>query len=101
MQNDICCLQPKDRETKSDVRLRHNIFPGILQNIWQKLLKIVLANPQEIQVKQKLDRYGNQYWYVYDPVTGKSFASGSDADISMWIEQIYRQSNYGKIDNRW
>jgi hypothetical protein len=26
----------------------------------------------------------------YDPITGQSLSSGSEADISMWIEQSYR-----------
>jgi hypothetical protein len=50
----------------------------------------LLDNNKEIQVWQKSDSHGNIYWKAYDPVTGKSFSSGSEADISMWIEQRYR-----------
>jgi hypothetical protein len=90
MQDDIACLQSQGRESLNNIIFRHNYGRKILHNIWQKFLKIIILDPQEIQVQQKVDRYGNKYWYVYDPVTGKSFASGSEADISMWIEQVYR-----------
>ncbi|BCL38805.1 hypothetical protein [Nostoc sp. MS1] len=90
MQDDITCLESQGRETLNSTRFRHNYGWEILHKIWQKLVKIIISNPQEIQVKQKVDRYGNQYWYAYDPITGKSFASGSQADIAMWIEQVYR-----------
>ncbi|MBE9004918.1 hypothetical protein IQ259_07680 [Fortiea sp. LEGE XX443] len=61
-----------------------------LQDVWQKIIKTLLADPTELQVWQKVDRHGNKYWYAYDPKTQKSFSSGSEADINIWIEQIYR-----------
>nr|WP_085952854.1 hypothetical protein [Calothrix sp. PCC 7507] len=57
---------------------------------WKNLLNNLLADPHELQVWQKVDRQGNTYWRAYDPITGKSFASGSEADVCMWIEQLYR-----------
>ncbi len=90
MQDDITCLESKGRETPNSRLFGHNYVWKILDNIWQKFVKIIRADPQEIEVRQKIDGYGNQYWYAYDPVTGKSFASGSEADISMWVEQLYR-----------
>lgn len=90
MQNDIRCLQSKGIETPNTILFGHNSHWRKLHNIWQNLLKRIQVNPNEIQVSKKVDRYGNQYWYAYDPVTGKSFASGSEVDISMWIEQLYR-----------
>jgi hypothetical protein len=61
-----------------------------LHSIWKNFLNQLLADPNELQVRQKVDRHGNIYWQAYDPVTGKSFASGSEVDMSMWIEQLYR-----------
>ncbi|QLE55542.1 hypothetical protein [Nostoc sp. TCL26-01] len=90
MQDDIRCLESKGIKTPASILFRQNFSWGFLQNIWQKFVKIILVDTQEIQVRQKVDRHGNQYWFVYDPVTGRSFASGSEADVSMWIEQTYR-----------
>uniref|UniRef100_A0A8J7D2N5 Uncharacterized protein n=1 Tax=Desmonostoc muscorum LEGE 12446 TaxID=1828758 RepID=A0A8J7D2N5_DESMC len=61
-----------------------------LHSIWKNFLNQLLADSNELQVRQKVDRHGNIYWQAYDPVTRKSFASGSEADMSMWIEQLYR-----------
>lgn len=61
-----------------------------LSGLFKKFLNTLLADHQEIQVSQKVDRHGNIYWKAYDPVTGNSFASGSETDVCMWIEQLYR-----------
>ncbi|OUL21400.1 hypothetical protein BV378_26800 [Nostoc sp. RF31YmG] len=89
MRNEIRCLQPEEIEITSRTR---NIFTSVYQALhgfWQKAIQTLLA-PDELQVIQKVDRHGNIYWQAYDPVTGKSFSSGSEVDVSMWIEQLYR-----------
>lgn len=91
MRNDIRCLQPEEIEISSKTS---NILRSIrqaLHSLWQNTVKILLADPQELEVIQKVDRHGNIYWQAYDPVSGKSYASGSEIDISMWIEQLYRR----------
>jgi hypothetical protein len=65
---------------------RWDRFSGLVK----KMLNALFADPKEIQVNQKIDREGNIYWRVYDPVTGNSFSSGSETDVCMWIEQLYR-----------
>ncbi|MEA5569105.1 MULTISPECIES: hypothetical protein [unclassified Anabaena] len=90
MQDDIGCLQSKDIETPTSIIFRHNFCWGFLHKIWQKVVKILLTESNEIQVNQKVDRHGNKYWQAYDPVTRMSFTSGSEVDIRMWIEQIYK-----------
>lgn len=96
MQDDIRCLQSKGIETPTNVIFRHNFVQEFIQKIWQKLAKILLPDPNEIQVNQKVDRYGNKYWQAYNHATGQSFASGSEVDIRMWIEQIYRYQTYDR-----
>lgn len=102
MKEDICCLQSKDIKTPANQLFKHNFqssdtcgsprkdFSQFLVHLWQELVRKILVNSQELQVWQKVDRYGNKYWQAYDPRTGKSFTSGSETDISMWIEQLYR-----------
>ncbi|WP_242063184.1 hypothetical protein [Nostoc sp. FACHB-892] len=65
-------------------------FWEFLHSIWKIFVKKLLLDSNELQVWQKVDRYGNTYWQAYDPATGKSFSSGSQADVCMWIEQLYR-----------
>ncbi|BAY10958.1 hypothetical protein [Calothrix sp. NIES-2098] len=89
MRNEIGCLQPEEIKISSRTG---NIFTSVCQalhSFWQNTMQTLLA-PDELQVIQKVDRYGNIYWQAYDPVTGKSFSSGSEVDVSMWIEQLYR-----------
>ncbi|MFN6464977.1 MAG: hypothetical protein RMZ41_024595 [Nostoc sp. DedVER02] len=70
-------------------KLNFNFWKS-LDSIWENFVKILLADPQELKVWQKVDRYGNIYWQAYDPATRKTFSSGSQADVCMWIEQLYR-----------
>ncbi|MCF4967836.1 hypothetical protein [Nostoc sp. CMAA1605] len=96
MQDNIKCLQSKGRETPNKIGFKHNFGREFIQTIWQKLLKILLSDANEIQVNQKVDRQGNKYWQAYDQITGHSFASGSEVDVRMWIEQIYRYQAYDR-----
>jgi hypothetical protein len=90
MKNDIGCLKFQGAETATSSNVERKFSFKNLHEIWQSFVKILLADPKELQVSKKVDRHGNIYWEAYDPVTGKSFSSGSEADISMWIEQLYR-----------
>ncbi|WP_230966285.1 hypothetical protein [Nostoc sp. NZL] len=93
MNNDIRCLPKEDAKINCTPLLNKEFnskFWGFLHKLWKKFVKIILADPNELQVWQKVDRYGNIYWQAYDPATGKSFSSGSQADVYMWIEQLYR-----------
>jgi hypothetical protein len=65
-----------------------------LQRTWQRFVQ-ELASADEVKVWQKRDRYGNTYWKVYDPMTGKHFYSGSETDAIAWIEQLYRGQGIG------
>lgn len=96
MQEDIRCLQSKGIKTSTSMILRHDFAREFIQKIWQKLVKMLLLDANEIQVIQKVDRHGHQYWQAYDHLTGKSFTSGSEVDIRLWIEQIYRYQGYDR-----
>jgi hypothetical protein len=93
MNNDIRCLPTKKIEISYSPSFKQKFnsnFWASLQIIWGKFIKKLLADPNELQVLQKVDRYGNIYWQAYDPVTRKYFSSGSQTDVSMWIEQLYK-----------
>ncbi|MEH1943186.1 MAG: hypothetical protein V7L01_23610 [Nostoc sp.] len=93
MNNDIRCLPTEDTRINCSPLFKKNFnsnFWKSLHSIWENFVKKILADPNELQVWQKVDRYGNIYWQAYDPATGKSFSSGSQADVCMWIEQLYK-----------
>ncbi|MHC0062002.1 hypothetical protein ACWATR_03620 [Nostoc sp. UIC 10890] len=93
MNNHIRCLPTEDIEINcsplSQKKISSNLWKS-LHSLWKNLFKKLLENPNELQVFQKVDRHGNIYWQAYDPATGKYFSSGSQADVCMWIEQLYR-----------
>lgn len=98
MNDKIRCVKSKDRltnirrEAKQQLKFNNtSYFFALVKNIWRNFVIWLLDDTKEIQVWQKSDRHGNIYWKAYDPVTGKSLSSGSEADISMWIEQRYRK----------
>ncbi|MEH2090555.1 hypothetical protein [Nostoc sp.] len=93
MNNNIKCLSTEDIEINCSPSFQKKIpsnFWKSLHLIWENFVKKLLADPNELQVWQKVDRQGNIYWQAYDPATGKSFSSGSETDVFMWIEQLYR-----------
>ncbi|MDZ8067039.1 MAG: hypothetical protein RMY64_15690 [Nostoc sp. DedQUE08] len=93
MNNNIRCLQTEDIKINCNPSFQkktNSNFWKSLHLIWENFVKKLLADRNELQVWQKVDRHGNIYWQAYDPVTGKSFSSGSETDVSMWIEQLYR-----------
>ncbi|WP_225895633.1 hypothetical protein [Dendronalium phyllosphericum] len=97
MKNNIRCLHSEKIEINSSSANKrellfntHSKIRIFLHDLWEKFVKSLLADPNDLQVWQKVDRYGNTYWNAYHPATGKSFSSGSEADVSMWIEQLYK-----------
>ena len=47
------------------------------------------AREVEIEVFQKCDRQGNNYWLAFNPINRSYNYFGSEAEVRMWIEQSY------------
>lgn len=97
MKSVIECQNSKELESTDNLESPKECRVGISSHLWnrffdwcKKFLNNLLADTHEIQVLQKVDRHGNIYWQAYDPVTGNSFSSGSETDVCMWIEQLYK-----------
>lgn len=91
MRNELRCLQPEEVKITSKTSNILSYIGNLLHSFWQNTVKILLSDNQELQVIQKVDRQGHIYWQAYDPVSGKSYSSGSEVDVCMWIEQLYRR----------
>ena len=61
---------------------------SVWQTYWQQMVN-AFRRSNEPRVWQRVDRLGNVYWQAYDPVTGRSTASASEAELRAWIEQLY------------
>lgn len=59
-----------------------------INKILQLLTKAFLGS-NELRVWQTYDRYGNNWWHAYDPLTGRCNCVESEAEMRVWIEKCY------------
>ncbi|BAZ16931.1 hypothetical protein NIES4071_88090 [Calothrix sp. NIES-4071] len=97
MSNHTKCLEPETTGKHNTLKLnkqagvKNNLhFFSFLHQILQNIISFISINPDEVQVHQRTDRYGNQYWHAYHPRSRQSFFSGSEDDVRIWIEQLYQ-----------
>lgn len=50
-----------------------------------------LCGSQEPRIRQKIDRLGNRYYRVYDPVANAHYLFTSEEAVRVWLEQRYHQ----------
>lgn len=53
-----------------------------------------LATQPELSVRHKVDRFGNSYWYIYDPATQRSTCLTSEDAVRIWIEEWFCHQNH-------
>lgn len=61
---------------------------------WLARLRQFLVNAlmqrNEPKIWQKRDRAGNTWWYVHNPVIGRTVCLASEEEVRIWLEQNYR-----------
>lgn len=63
---------------------------GLVTLKWLKQTLVTsLTHAAELEVRQEVDRRGQVWWYVYDPITGVSMRTDSETRVRSWIEQQY------------
>jgi hypothetical protein len=62
-----------------------------LQKIWQWFC-IHLSASKEPRVWEMLDRSGQAYWKIYDPLGDRWWQFDSAEAVTAWIEERHRQS---------
>ncbi|MBW4691459.1 MAG: hypothetical protein KME27_06785 [Lyngbya sp. HA4199-MV5] len=64
-------------------------------SLWKRLWRL-LNHPldfgysfsqSEPEIRQTLDREGQTWWQVYDPLTGQTAYLESEADVHIWLEE--------------
>ncbi len=83
--SDASFLLPNERLEKHPIKF--SIVP-ILRKIVQRLTEIFIES-NELQIGQTYDRFGNNWWHVYDPVTGRHASVDSEEQLRAWIEERY------------
>ncbi len=71
-------------------------FMEYLRRLGDRLVEY-LNSQSEIKVWQRQDRFGNDYWDVYDPNTNRSASFGSEAEVRSWIEDLFHQQQVNSI----
>ena len=54
-----------------------------------QLLNKAFIGSNELRVWQTYDRYGNNWWHAYAPLTGRYTCVESEAEMRVWIEKRY------------
>ncbi len=57
-----------------------------LSRIWNALFTSVSDEPR---IWQKRDRFGNVWWYVYDPISHRSIQFSSEQEVRRWLEKRF------------
>ncbi len=57
---------------------------------WNFLLNALTSRP-EPKIRQECDRFGNQYFTVYDPISNQRQTLSSEQEVRIWLEQRYYQ----------
>lgn len=83
--SDASLLLSNERLGKHQIKLP--IVPE-LKKIVQRLTEILIGS-NELQIEQTYDRFGNNWWHIYDPVTGRHAAVDSEEQLRTWIEERY------------
>ena len=60
----------------------------ILRKTLQHLLQTFIGS-HDLRIWQSCDRFGKNWWHVYDPVTGKHTSVDSESQLREWIERRY------------
>ncbi|GAB4234849.1 MAG: hypothetical protein Kow00121_62530 [Elainellaceae cyanobacterium] len=56
--------------------------------LWTRFINQVTQTP-EPHVWQHSDRHGHITWHAYDPMTDRSYSSGSEDEMRQWLEERY------------
>ena len=69
-----------------------------LKVLAQRLIHWLVTKP-ELTVKQKVNRSGNVFWYVYDPMTERTAYLTSEEEVRIWIEERFYYHNHQSQDS--
>ncbi|MBW4473630.1 MAG: hypothetical protein KME45_25125 [Stenomitos rutilans HA7619-LM2] len=64
---------------------------SLLRKLWHWLNQPInfehSFSPSEPEIQQTLDRTGQTWWKVYDPLTGQTAYLESEAEVHIWLEE--------------
>lgn len=77
----------KRLSTQSNLDCKQNSF---WTHFWNGLCNFLMPR-SEPKIIQKIEPDGNEYYQVYDPVTGNSKTFGSELETRIWLDRRFYQ----------
>lgn len=78
----------KSSDCFTDVSQKKASFWLKTSKLLQKFLLVLTKEPEPI-IRYKKSSFGNNYWYAYDPKTGRSAHLASEEEVLIWLEERY------------
>jgi hypothetical protein len=79
-------------------QLEQEFSPPKARSPWltslQNWLNSILFGNTELQVSQFVDSANDQWWYAFDPQTGRCVYADSEIELRLWIKDHYLSSGY-------
>jgi hypothetical protein len=61
---------------------------SLIGRMWQALVA-KLSSSTDPHIRLKYSPSGQEYWHVYDPMSGKAQTFTAEADVRVWLEERY------------
>jgi hypothetical protein len=61
---------------------------SLISRMWQALMT-KLSSSNDPHIKLKYSPSGQEYWHVYDPMSGQSRTFMAETDVRVWLEERY------------
>lgn len=65
---------------------------SIWSRLWNGLFQLLMPKT-EPRIVQKCEPNGNEYYQVYDPVTGNSKTFGSEEETRIWLDRRFYETS--------
>ncbi|MCU0523463.1 MAG: hypothetical protein MUF72_01405 [Elainella sp. Prado103] len=84
--NIVPFVSPKttaSRQTTSE-----KVQPSLWQELWDLLYRLLMPS-STLKIRQKRGTNGQEYYHVYDPVTGTDKTFGSELETRIWLDRRF------------
>ncbi|MDX2231976.1 MAG: hypothetical protein NW220_20240 [Leptolyngbyaceae cyanobacterium bins.349] len=85
-------LEQEQKQIAPDRESQAGTFHHQLAILWDDFVTLVRGN-SDLRVWQSVDHQGDRWWCAYNPQTGESLYTDSEAEMRMWIENTYSETH--------
>lgn len=89
-QSNIIPFTPSSRSLKLKSTVNRTRQTSLGQRFWDWIYNVLMPN-SEPKITQKRDRSGQEYYQVYDPISGNSKTFGSEMETRIWLDRRFYQ----------